>query len=49
MMQVHSKGYKFMTSFSMRDVIENRKKTEKNVVFVKKFDPERWDYFRVTL
>jgi hypothetical protein len=49
MMQVHSKGYKFMTSFAMRDVIEERKKNEKNVVFVKKFDPERWDYFRVTL
>ena len=49
MMQVHSKGYKFMTSFSMRDVIEERKKNEKNIVFVKKFDPERWDYFRVTL
>jgi hypothetical protein len=49
MMQVQSKGYKFMTSFAMRDVIEERKKNEKNVVFVKKFDPERWDYFRVTL
>jgi hypothetical protein len=49
MMQVHSKGYKFMTSFAMRDVIDERKKNEKNVVFVKKFDPERWDYFRVTL
>ena len=49
MMQVHSKGYKFMTSFAMRDVIEERRKNEKNIVFVKKFDPERWDYFRVTL
>ena len=49
MMQVQSQGYKFMTSFSMRDVIEERKKKEKNVVFVKKFDPERWDYFRVVL
>ena len=49
MMQVQSKGYKFMTSFAMRDVIDERKKNEKNVVFVKKFDPERWDYFRVTL
>jgi hypothetical protein len=49
MMQVHSKGYKFMTSFAMRDVIDERKKNEKNIVFVKKFDPERWDYFRVTL
>ena len=49
MMQVQSQGYKFMTSFSMRDVIEERKKKEKNVVFVKKFDPKRWDYFRVVL
>ena len=49
MMQVHSKGYKFMTSFAMRDVIDERKENDKNVVFVKKFDPERWDYFRVTL
>ncbi len=49
MMQVQSKGYKFMTSFAMRDVIDERKKNDKNVVFVKKFDPERWDYFRVAL
>jgi len=49
MMQVQSKGYEFMTSFAMRDVIDERKENDKNVVFVKKFDPERWDYFRVTL
>ena len=49
MMQVQSKGYKFMTSFAMRDVIDERKENDKNVVFVKKFDPERWDYFRVKL
>ena len=49
MMQVQSKGYKFMTSFAMRDVIDERKENDKNIVFVKKFDPERWDYFRVTL
>ena len=49
MMQVQSKGFKFMTSFAMRDVIDERKKNDKNVVFVKKFDPERWDYFRVSL
>tara|TARA_Y100000590_G_scaffold305665_1_gene344775 strand:+ start:7359 stop:8675 length:1317 start_codon:yes stop_codon:yes gene_type:complete len=49
MMQVQSKGYKFMTSFAMRDVIQERKENDKNVIFVKKFDPERWDYFRVTL
>jgi len=49
MMQVQSKGYKFMTSFAMRDVIDERKENDKNIVFVQKFDPERWDYFRVTL
>lgn len=49
MIQVQSQGYSFMTSFSMRDVIEERQKKEKNIVFVKKFDPERWDYFRVAL
>ena len=49
MMQVQSKGFKFMTSFAMRDVIDERKKNDKNVVFVKKFDPERCDYFRVAL
>ena len=49
MMQVESKGYKFMTSFAMRDVIDERKENDKNIVFVQKFNPERWDYFRVTL
>ena len=47
MMQVYSKGYKFMTSFAMREVIEHRIKNDKNVEFVKKFDPEKWDYYRV--
>ena len=49
MMQVQSKGFKFMTSFAMRDVIDERKKNDKNVVFVKKYDPELWQYFRVSL
>ena len=31
MMQVQSKGFKFMTSFAMRDVIDERKKNDKNV------------------
>jgi hypothetical protein len=48
MMQVHSKGYKYMTSFAMRGVIEHRIKNDKNVEFVKKFNPEKWDYYRVT-
>ena len=48
MMQVYSKGYKYMTSFAMRGVIEHRIKNDKNVEFVKKFNPEKWDYYRVT-
>ena len=49
MMQVHSQGFLFMTSFAMRDVIEYRIKQEDGIEFIKKFDPERWDYYRVTL
>ena len=37
-----------MTSFAMRDVIQHRKKNEKTIEFVKKFDPEKWDYYRVS-
>ncbi len=48
LMQVHSKGYKFMTSFAMRDVIQHRKKNESSIEFVKKFDPEKWDYYRIS-
>ena len=47
LMQVHSKGYKYMTSFAMRDVIQHRINNENNIEFVKKFDPEKWDYYRV--
>ena len=49
MMQVQSMNFKYMTSFAMRDVINYRIKRERNVEFVKKFNPERWDYYRVTL
>ena len=48
MMQVHSMGYKFMTSFAMREVIQHRINNDKNIEFVKKFDPEKWDYYRIT-
>lgn len=49
MMQVQSMNFKYMTSFAMRDVINYRIKRERNIEFVKKFNPERWDYYRVTL
>ena len=49
LMQVQSQGYQYMTSFAMRDVIQYRIKNEPGIEFVKKFDPERWDYYRMTL
>ena len=49
LMQVQSQGYQYMTSFAMRDVIEYRIKNEPGIEFVEKFDPERWDYYRITL
>ena len=36
-----------MTSIAMRDVIQHRINNENNIEFVKKFDPEKWDYYRV--
>lgn len=47
MMQAHSMNFKYMTSFAMRDVINYRIKRDQDIEFVKKFDPERWDYYRV--
>jgi len=49
LMQVHAQGFAYMTSFAMRDVIEYRIAHGEQIEFVKKFDPERWDYYRVTL
>jgi len=48
LLQVQSRGYPYMTSFAMRDVIQYRINHESGIEFVKKFDPERWDYYRVT-
>ena len=47
-MQAHSMKYKYMTSFALRDVIKARIDKE-DAEFVKLFDPERWDYYRVKL
>ena len=47
--QAEAKGYKFLTSFALRDVIQKRIEREEGVEFVKQFDPERWDYYRIRL
>lgn len=48
-MQASSMGFKYMTSFALRDVIERRMPSEEGLEFVAKFDPERWDYYRIAL
>ncbi|EGG42766.1 hypothetical protein Nlim_0321 [Candidatus Nitrosarchaeum limnium SFB1] len=47
-MQAHSKKYKFLTSFALRDVIKSRIDKEQ-AEFVTRFDPERWDYYRIKI
>lgn len=48
-MLAHTKKYKHLTSFALRGVIEKRSQTYENAQFVRKFDPERWDYYRIPL
>jgi hypothetical protein len=47
-MQSHSMKYKYLTSFALRDVIKSRIDKER-AEFVTLFDPERWDYYRITI
>lgn len=49
LMLSQSKGYRFLSSFALRDVIERRMKRNEKIEFVKQFDPERWDYYRLRL
>ena len=48
-MQAHSMNYKFLTSFALRNVIQKRIENNEKAEFVTKFDPERWDYYRIEL
>jgi hypothetical protein len=43
------KGYEYLASFALREVIESRMRRNEKVEFVKQFDPERWDYYRIKL
>ena len=47
-MQSHSKKFKHLTSFALRDVIRARVNKE-DAEFVTMFDPERWDYYRIRI
>jgi hypothetical protein len=48
-MQAQSKKYKYLTSFALREVVQNRIDKNEEIEFVKQFDPERWDYYRIKL
>jgi hypothetical protein len=48
-MQAHSMNYKYLTSFALRDVIQKRIENNEKAEFVAKFDPERWDYYRIEI
>jgi hypothetical protein len=48
-LQAHAKKFKYLTSFALRDVVQKRVDGRENAEFVAKFDPERWDYYRIEL
>ncbi len=48
-MQAYAKRYKYLSSFALREVVQNRIKRNEEIEFVKQFDPERWDYYRIKL
>lgn len=47
-MQASAKKYTYLTSFALRDVVSARVDKEE-AEFVAQFDPERWDYYRISL
>ena len=49
LMQAHTMNYDYLTSFAFRDVIASRANGMEKAEFVTKFDPERWDYYRISL
>ena len=49
LMQAHTMNYQYLTSFAFRDVIASRVNSMEKAEFVTKFDPERWDYYRISL
>src|SRR2546425_501014 len=48
-MQTQAKGYKYLASFALRDVISSRIQRGEQIEFTRPFNPERWDYYRIRL
>jgi hypothetical protein len=47
--QAEAKGYKFLTSFALRELIQRRIEKNERIECVKEFSPDRWDYYRLKL
>lgn len=47
--QAEAKGYKFLTSFALRELIQKRIERNERIECVKEFSPDRWDYYRLKL
>ncbi len=48
-MQANSMNFRYLTSFATRDVIQKRIDDKEDAEFVTRFDPERWDYYRISI
>ena len=47
--QAEAKGYKFLTSFAQRELIQKRIERNEGIESVHEFSPDRWDYYRIKL
>ena len=47
--QAESKGYKFLTSYAQRELIQKRIERNEGIESVHEFSPDRWDYYRIKL
>lgn len=47
--QAEAKGYKFLTSFAQRELIQKRIERNEGIESVQEFSPDRWDYYRIRL
>ena len=43
------KGFEFLTSFQLREVIQKRIDRNENTKFIQKLNPEKLDYYQVVL
>ncbi|MGH9999129.1 MAG: hypothetical protein ACRD90_04635 [Nitrosopumilaceae archaeon] len=47
--QAEAKGYKFLTSYAQRKLIQKRMERNEGIESVHEFSPDGWDYYRIRL